>query len=127
MTAFLRTRFLWCLLCTCQALCLSPSRAQSVSATATAGKPITGKVTTTTGEALPGVTILQKGTNRGTTTGIDGTFSLTLPDPNATLTVSYVGYVAQERAVEGASTIDVALAGDTKELDEVVEIGRAHV
>lgn len=125
MTAFLRTRFLWCLLCTCQALCLSPARAQT---TTTAGIPITGHVTTTTGEALPGVTILQKGTSgtpavRGTTTDINGAFSITVPDRSATLTISYVGYLAQDIPVGNQTTITVQLKEDALALSEVVVVG----
>ncbi|MBO0935377.1 TonB-dependent receptor [Fibrella sp. HMF5335] len=123
MTAFLRTRFLWCLLCTCQALCLSPARAQSPATPPTAGSVITGTVTTTDGEALPGVTILQKGTNRGTTTDLNGTFSLTIPDRTVTLTVSFVGYAAQDIPVGNQTSLTIQLKEDALALSEVVVVG----
>ncbi len=119
MTDFLRTRYLWCLLCTCQVLCLSPARAQ----TAPTGVAISGKVTTTAGEALPGVTIVQKGTSRGTTTNIDGNFSLTVPDRTAILTVSFVGYVAQDIPIGSQTTLTVQLKEDAQALSEVVVVG----
>ena len=89
-------------------------------------RSLSGRVTDRgTGQGLPGVTVLAKGTTTGTSTNADGAYTLSVPASVTRLTFSYVGYVAQERAVEGASTIDVALAGDTKELDEVVVTGLA--
>lgn len=129
MTAFLRTRYLWCLLCTCQVLCLSPARAQTAPATPSAagspaaGIPITGKVTTTTGEALPGVTILQKGTGRGATTDVDGNFTFTVPDRTRTLTVSFVGFVTQEIPVGSQTSFTIQLKEDAQALSEVVVVG----
>ena len=118
MTAFLRTRFLWCLLCTCQVLCLCPAWAQ----TTTTGLPVSGRVTTT-GEGLPGVTILLKNTLCGVTTDVDGTFTITIPDRSATLTVSYVGYVAQEVPVNNQNALTIELAEDALALSEVVVVG----
>ncbi len=72
---------------------------------------------------MPGVTIQVKGTATGTVTDIDGNFSLTVPDGNSTLVVSYVGYVSQEIQVNNRATINVRLQPDTKSLEEVVVIG----
>ncbi|MBK7438345.1 MAG: carboxypeptidase-like regulatory domain-containing protein [Saprospiraceae bacterium] len=51
------------------------------------------------GEGLPGATILIKGTSRGTTTDINGNFTLSVPDDNTVLEVSYIGYLNVELAV----------------------------
>lgn len=84
---------------------------------------VQGKVTGSKGEALPGVTVVLKGTTTGTTTGMDGTFSLNVPNGTGTLVFSYIGYVAQEVSVDGKSTINIILQEDTKALDEVVIVG----
>lgn len=85
---------------------------------------ISGRVTATeTGESLPGVSVLIKGTTQGTTADNTGKYSLRLPNPNATLVVSFVGYRSQEIAVGGRTTLDIALEGDMKALAEVVVVG----
>ena len=84
---------------------------------------IGGTVRDEKGEVLPGVSVILKGTTRGTTSDADGNFRLTLPDGNATLTFSFVGYVSQDVAVGGRSQIAVSLVADNKALDEVVVIG----
>jgi TonB-linked SusC/RagA family outer membrane protein len=88
-------------------------------------RTVSGRVTDrTSGQGLPGVTVLAKGTTVGTSTNADGAFSLGVPASATRLTFSFIGYVAQERAIEG-STVDVALATDVKQLDEVVVNGLA--
>ncbi|SFG39228.1 SusC/RagA family TonB-linked outer membrane protein [Pontibacter chinhatensis] len=84
---------------------------------------VQGKVTGTRGEALPGVTVVLKGTSTGTTTGVDGSFSLNVPNGTGTLVFSYIGYVAQEVSVDGKTSINITLQEDTKALDEVVVVG----
>lgn len=74
------------------------------------------------GESIPGVNVLEKGTSNGTITDLDGTFSLNVAD-NATLIFSFVGYMSQEVAVQGQSTIDVRLSPDVTALEEVVVVG----
>ncbi len=81
---------------------------------------VLGKVSTATGEALPGVTVVLKGTAVGTVTATDGTFSLTIPDDQGILVFSFVGYLTQEEAVNGRSSISVILSEDAKSLQEVV-------
>lgn len=87
------------------------------------GTQVRGKITSDAGEALPGVTVVVKGTTNGTTADADGNFSLQVADPNATLVVSYIGYTAQEIPLQGRTTINVSLAADTKALSEVVVVG----
>lgn len=84
---------------------------------------ISGKVTGDNGEELPGVSILLKGTTTGATTDINGTFKLTIPEGNAILVFSYVGYISQEIQVSNRSIIDVKLQVDTKALEEIVVVG----
>lgn len=83
---------------------------------------ISGTVTSATGESMPGVNVVEKGTSNGTTTDIDGKYSLSVDD-NATLVFSFIGYQTQEMAVSGRTTIDVVLSEDAKNLEEVVVVG----
>lgn len=86
--------------------------------------PITGNVKDgATGMTVPGATILVKGTSNGTTTDMDGNFSLMIPSSNDTLLVSYIGYDGIEIPVNGRSVIDIVLNESKYELDEVVVIG----
>lgn len=86
-------------------------------------KTITGKVTDSqSGEPLPGVTIVIKGTTVGTITNFDGIYSLSA-EPGQTLAFSYIGYTAQERVVGIANTIDIQLAQSVERLEEVVVVG----
>jgi TonB-linked SusC/RagA family outer membrane protein len=84
-------------------------------------KPVKGKVTDPSGEALPGVNVIVKGTTNGTTTDTDGNFALEVPD-NATLQFSYIGYKTVEVAVDDRTVIDVGLELDSKSLEEVVVV-----
>lgn len=84
-------------------------------------RPVNGKVTAAEdGTGLPGVSVIVKGTTKGTTTGADGNYSLEVPEANETLIFSFIGYVAQEIPVGNRSAIDIQLATDTKALQEVV-------
>lgn len=83
---------------------------------------ISGKVSDSK-DALPGVAILEKGTNNGTVSGTDGTFKLQVGNPNATLVISNVGYATQEIGLAGKTYLEVNLAEDQKTLNEVVVIG----
>lgn len=83
---------------------------------------VSGRVTTPAGEGLPGVSVVVKGTSIGTSTNADGQYTLSVPE-NSTLVFSYVGYLAQERAVGSQSVIDVTLAVDQQKLNEVVVVG----
>jgi TonB-linked SusC/RagA family outer membrane protein len=85
---------------------------------------LTGKVTdATTGEALPGVNIIIKGTNTGTTTNANGEYSLNVPDAASILVFSFISYTTEEVPVNGRTTIDITLAPDVKSLREVVVVG----
>ena len=86
-------------------------------------KNITGKVTDEQGLSLPGVTVVVKGTTRGTTTGADGNYALAGVDAGTTLVFSFVGMTSQEILVGSQSIIDVALVADAIGIEEVVAIG----
>ena len=84
---------------------------------------ITGKVVSASGEALPGVTVLLKGTTNGTATGTDGTYSLSVPETGGTLVFSFIGYTTQEKPFTGPGPVNITLTDDAKALEEVVVVG----
>ncbi len=86
-------------------------------------KVISGKVADENGEGLPGVNIVLKGTQTGTTTRASGDFELNVPDENAVLVFSFVGYISQEINVAARTAVDVVLKADTKALEEIVVVG----
>ncbi|WP_165004184.1 SusC/RagA family TonB-linked outer membrane protein [Seramator thermalis] len=83
---------------------------------------VTGKVTDNTGEAIIGANVTQKGTTIGTATDIDGNFTLNVPG-NATLVVSFLGYIPQEINVNDRTNINITLLEDVQALEEVVVTG----
>lgn len=83
---------------------------------------ISGKISDSTGDGLPGASILVKGTNKGTTTDASGNFKLNAAS-NATLLISSIGFLNQEVNIGGKSIINLTMATDTKALDEVVVVG----
>ncbi|WP_236648563.1 SusC/RagA family TonB-linked outer membrane protein [Spirosoma sp. 209] len=83
------------------------------------GQVVTGKVTGDDGATIPGVTVLIKGTTRGTTTNADGDFRIEAT-PGTRLVFSFVGYKSQEVAVGNQSAISVRLEADATNLDEVI-------
>ena len=83
---------------------------------------VTGTVTDQSGEPLIGATVMQKGTNNGTASDIDGKFAIKVPS-KSTIVVSYVGYTSQEIAVNGRTTINVKLTEDAGMLEDLVVVG----
>lgn len=83
---------------------------------------ITGIVKDANGEPIIGANITVKGQSIGTITDIDGQFTLDAPE-DATLQVSYIGYTAQNIAIEGKKEFNITLKEDNKMLDEVVVVG----
>ncbi|GAB4018233.1 TonB-dependent receptor [Spirosoma migulaei] len=93
---------------------------------------VSGRVTGETGEALPGVSVVVKGSPRGTTTDAQGRYQLTIPNDRIdgsgiTLVFSFVGYTSQEKVIRNQSTLDIQLLPDTKSLNEVVVVGYGQV
>ncbi|RIV19076.1 TonB-dependent receptor [Fibrisoma montanum] len=106
------------LLLSCVLFCgwLTPLLAQT--------RQISGKVTDEAAKDLPGVSIVVKGTQRGTVTDATGDYKLTIPDAaTVVLTFSFVGYQSQELTAAGQSTLNVALKPDDNSLEEVVVVG----
>jgi len=83
---------------------------------------VNGTVKDINGAPLPGVNILIVGTSKGTQTDFNGNYSINV-ESGGVLAFSYVGFVTQEVAVNGQTTIDVVLQEDSNKLDEVVIIG----
>ncbi len=72
------------------------------------------------GEPLPGVNVMVKGTTAGTATDAEGKYEINVTDGNAILVFSYVGYLSQEITVGSRSVVDISMVSDTRNLDEVV-------
>ncbi|WP_229213749.1 SusC/RagA family TonB-linked outer membrane protein [Dyadobacter psychrotolerans] len=94
----------------------------SVMAQTPAATSVSGKISDSQG-AVPGASVVEKGTSNGTTTDTEGKFTLQLSAGAKTLTVSSVGYIAQDVDVTGKSDVQVILMEDQKTLNEVVVIG----
>ena len=85
-------------------------------------RTVTGTITDKSGERIIGASVFVKGTTIGTVSDIDGNFTLEVPDESV-ITVSYIGYLTQEIAVEGRNKLQIVLQEDTRLLDEVVVVG----
>src|SRR5690606_9657827 len=91
---------------------------------AIAQRQVTGRVTDAeSGEVLPGVNILIKGTNNGTVTDINGRYRLEIPSEEAVLKFSFIGYLNEQIQVGEKSVLDVILVPNLTTLDEVVVTG----
>src|SRR5690554_5879308 len=84
---------------------------------------VNGVVMDQSGETIVGATVMEKGTQNGSITNVDGRFQLTVGSADAVLQVSFIGFVTQELALEGRTTISVAMREDVAALDEVVVVG----
>jgi TonB-linked SusC/RagA family outer membrane protein len=88
---------------------------------------VTGTIIDDTGEPLPGVNVLVKGSVTGTVTDSKGKYSISVPDADAVLVFSFIGYVSQEITVGDRTTIDLTLSEDIQQIDEVVVVGYGTV
>jgi len=86
-------------------------------------KQITGSITDENGDPLPGVNITVQGTTTGTISDLKGRYSIEVPDANAVLIFSFIGYVSQEIIAGNKPILDIALVEDLATLDEVIVIG----
>ena len=92
------------------------------------GITIRGKVSSKTdGITLPGVSVVLKGTTKGTTTDVNGTYILNNVEANGILVFTSIGYDDQEVAIGNRTTIDIALAETISSLSEVVVVGYGTV
>lgn len=89
-------------------------------------RQVSGTVADANGEPLIGVGIIVKGTTTGTTTDVDGSFALTVPE-GAVLEISSIGYVSQEIAVGNQSSFNIVLDEDNEMLEGTVVIGYGTV
>lgn len=96
--------------------------ALTLSASMFAQKKITGTVVDEKGESVIGASVTEKGTTSGTATDMDGKFSLEVRD-DATIVISYLGFLTQEISVKGQSDLRVILKDNTEMLNEVVVVG----
>ncbi len=88
-----------------------------------AQKKVTGKVTDSSGQPLPGVTVMVKGTTNGTITDADGTYSLSDVPADGVLVFSFVGMKSQEVKVAGKTSVNATLAEETINIEQVVVTG----
>ena len=72
------------------------------------------------GSGLPGVNVILQGTTVGTTTDVNGSYSLGVPSDGGTLVFSFIGLASQEVAIGARSVVDVVMSSDVEELQEVV-------
>ncbi|GAB2529330.1 SusC/RagA family TonB-linked outer membrane protein [Rufibacter soli] len=87
-------------------------------------RTVTGRVTdTTTGEGMPGVTVLLKGSTTAAPTDVNGSYSISVPASGGTLVFSFIGYSNQEIAIGNQSTVNVRLATDARQISEIVVTG----
>jgi TonB-dependent starch-binding outer membrane protein SusC len=84
---------------------------------------IKGKVKEVKASTLPGVSIIVKGTQRGTVTNENGEFNIEVLDADSILVFSFVGYRTQEQRINGRSEINVELTAEDRSLDEIVVVG----
>ena len=86
-------------------------------------RTITGKVTDANREPLAGVNVVVKGTQKGTMTNADGTFTLTVPNGQSEIEASYIGFATQTITLGSSNSVNIRLEDDMSDLDEVVVVG----
>jgi TonB-linked SusC/RagA family outer membrane protein len=102
---------------------LAPLLPQAAYAQVAGAHTVSGKITSANGEGIPGVTIVVKGTTNGTTTDVDGKYTISVPNDNSVLVLSSVGFAKQELAVGSRTTINQSLEAENQALEEVKVIG----
>ena len=84
---------------------------------------VSGTITDDKGVPLPGVNVIVKGTTIGTITDVDGKYTLNIPDQNAVIAASFIGFVTSEVPVGSRSVINISLVSEALALQEVVVVG----
>jgi TonB-linked SusC/RagA family outer membrane protein len=84
---------------------------------------ITGSVIDESGEVLAGVTVIVKGSSKGTITDVDGKYTISVPNQNSKLVFSYIGYKSVELTIGDSKSINITLKEDALEMSEVVVVG----
>lgn len=106
-----------------QVLVFSLSLLVTITAYSQDKRVVSGTIVDDTGEALPGVNILIKGTTDGTISDMTGNYSLQVPEDGGVLLFSFIGYLTKEVELNNQEVIDVTLQTDVEQLEEVVVIG----
>jgi TonB-linked SusC/RagA family outer membrane protein len=101
----------------------APLLPQAAYAQVAGAHTVTGKITSDNGEALPGVTIVVKGTTTGVTTDVEGNYTVSVPDDTSILVISSVGFRKQEVAVGKRTNISQSLVPETQALNEIQVVG----
>lgn len=101
---------------------VAKTESRVLTAQQTTGK-ITGTIVDMTGESIPGVSVMIKGTTTGTITNIEGVYELNNIAEDAVIVYSFIGFTTQEVNVAGRSTINITLYEEMTGLDEVVVVG----
>ena len=86
---------------------------------------VSGKITNTNGESLPGVTVIEKGTNNGVSANFDGNYEITVNN-DAVLVFSFLGFLTQEVEVNGQTEINVKLSESTFQLEAIELISTGY-
>jgi TonB-dependent starch-binding outer membrane protein SusC len=86
-------------------------------------KQVTGKISDENGKPLPGVNVVVDGTTVGVISDASGKYSINLPNENAVLVFSFVGYDIQKVGASGKTTLDVSMVSVSRQLDEIVVVG----
>ncbi len=84
---------------------------------------ISGLVKDATGEPLPGVSILEKGTNNGTVSDLEGRFSIQVQSSESVLVFSFLGFTTQEIVVGNRASVEVGMLEDARDLSEFIVVG----
>ncbi len=84
---------------------------------------VSGKITDETGSELPGVNILEKGTNNGTVSDAQGNYRISVASPASVLIFSFVGTISQQLVVGAQTEVNAQLLPDTETLSEVIVVG----
>lgn len=84
---------------------------------------VSGSITDSNGQPLPGASILEKGTTNGTQTNFDGEFSINVASQDAILVVSYLGFITKEVSQNNQTELTIILEEDASKLEEVVVVG----
>lgn len=101
----------------------SSEKSEIINTKSEADITIKGIVLDELGQPMIGVTILPKGSQRGTTTDFDGTFTIVVPSTTQALLFSYVGYETKEAPITSNSNLRISMVPDSKSLNEVVIVG----
>lgn len=110
---------------------LSPQNLDNINASSNSSKLqdiiISGTIVDASGNPLPGVNVVEKGTLNGAVTDLDGKYTITVASSNSVLIFSFIGYLTEEMEAGSSTTLNVTLIEDIMRLDEVVVVGYGTV